>query len=660
MMHRTAVIGGAALTLFLAAHAAFADDDPRVRSLRSHAVRFRSIEPEDDDFSDLEPLKKLLGEARIVQLGEQSHGDSATFHAKTRLIRFLHQEMGFDVIAFESGLYDCRKAWERFQAGADPQEAAEMGIFGIWTRSDQVRPLLNYIAQTARTDRPLELCGFDCQFTGLASHTALVPDLQAFLNSLPDQPVYRENGAVVIQAIGRIRKAGSAPTAHEQQRALAAFETLRKALADAKSTAAQPAAELEFWRQFLKSTAAFAQIAWARSSDRSGLPLAEQFNPRDAQMGDNMIWLARERYPQRKIIVWGATMHLLHNPHRIDTRRADLDYAGVEPMGQHLKEALGDEVFTIGFTAYEGQAGVPWGQPWRIDPAPAGSLEDLCVRAGLENAFLNFRGGEVPQWLRQPLVSRPLGHSPMEADWPQVIDGMVFTRTMTPSTRKLNIPALPAQIEEQQAAARDLLANVQAKWKRAQERIENGQPYADKVTFGSEYEQWRKATRPSKEQITAMRKNVTDWFESQPSDPGLTWRMHDLLALMLAGEGRRKEAHRELDAALESYPETSYAQPEKQSFFQHLVNRKAMLLWDDEGLDAALAFATQRLATDARCHSFFYLPWIQRLKAEENSAPWPTIRAAAIAAYEQRATKFPDEAKPIGARADELKAVGDQ
>ena len=69
-----------------------------------------------------------------------------------------------------------------------------------------------------------------------------------------------------------------------------------EALAEAKSTAAQPAAEVEFWRQFLKSTAAFAQIAWSRSSDQSGLPLARQFNPRDAQMGDNMIWLARERY----------------------------------------------------------------------------------------------------------------------------------------------------------------------------------------------------------------------------------------------------------------------------------------------------------------------------------------------------------------------------
>jgi hypothetical protein len=248
----------------------------------------------------------------------------------------------------------------------------------------------------------------------------------------------------------------------------------------------------------------------------------------------------------------------------------------------------------------------------------------------------------------------------MEADWTQVVDGMVFTRTMTPSTQKRSLPSLPPPNEEAQAAARDLLANVQAKWKRAQERMEKGHPYADKVTFGSEYDQWRRATEPSKEQITTMREVVTDWFKSEPSDPGLTWRMHDLLALMLVDEGRRKEAHRELDAALESYPEKSYADPTKQSFFQHLVNRKAMLLWDDEGPDAALAFATGRLASDTRCHYFFPLPWIQRLKAEKNAAAWSMVRTAAIEAYERRARTFPAEAEAIRARADELQAIGGQ
>src|SRR5688572_14029768 len=73
----------------------------RVAWLKEHAIGLKSIDPGDEDFSDLEPLRKAIGAARIVQLGEQSHGDGATFHAKARLIKFLHQKMGFDVLAME-------------------------------------------------------------------------------------------------------------------------------------------------------------------------------------------------------------------------------------------------------------------------------------------------------------------------------------------------------------------------------------------------------------------------------------------------------------------------------------------------------------------------------------------------------------------------------
>jgi erythromycin esterase len=84
--------------------------EARIAYLKKHAVPVRSIEAKDADFADLEPLRQMIGGRRIVMLGECSHGDGATFAAKVRLIKFLHQRMGFDVFAFESGLYDTHKA----------------------------------------------------------------------------------------------------------------------------------------------------------------------------------------------------------------------------------------------------------------------------------------------------------------------------------------------------------------------------------------------------------------------------------------------------------------------------------------------------------------------------------------------------------------------
>ena len=65
-----------------------------VKPLRTFAV--------DDDFRDLEPLRQMIGSARVVGLGEGSHGTREFFTMKHRLIRFLVQEMGFTTFALEA------------------------------------------------------------------------------------------------------------------------------------------------------------------------------------------------------------------------------------------------------------------------------------------------------------------------------------------------------------------------------------------------------------------------------------------------------------------------------------------------------------------------------------------------------------------------------
>jgi len=109
-----------------------AERDPRVEWLAKSATRIRSLDPSDGDFSDLEPLRAALKGARVVMLGEQSHGDGTTFLAKTRLIRFLHEQMGFNVLAFESGLYD-RGGAGRVHDRADARLPAR-GSFGSLSR----------------------------------------------------------------------------------------------------------------------------------------------------------------------------------------------------------------------------------------------------------------------------------------------------------------------------------------------------------------------------------------------------------------------------------------------------------------------------------------------------------------------------------------------
>jgi len=151
--------------------------------LREHAVQVRSTAPDDDDFTDLEPMLEALAGVRIVLLGEPSHGDGATFDAKTRLVRFLHQTLGFSVLAFESGLYDCDHVWRALREGVEVGEAIRLGIHDVWRDSRQARPLLRYLGDRAVSDHPLILSGFDCQVSGEASPRFLVDELGRFLRS---------------------------------------------------------------------------------------------------------------------------------------------------------------------------------------------------------------------------------------------------------------------------------------------------------------------------------------------------------------------------------------------------------------------------------------------------------------------------------------------
>jgi erythromycin esterase len=453
------------------AQMASADAD-RVAWLQKHAASIRSINPDDTDFADLEPFRRAIGDARIVMLGEQTHGDGVTFLAKTRLIRFLHEKCGFDVLAFESGLYDCRKAWEVLRAGKTaPEKAVAQGVFAIWTQSQQVRPLMEYLGQQAKTPRPLELAGFDCQFTAEASSVSLVDDLSAFIKTLPKEGFLEDDWASVVEACRTLTK----PPAKIDARQIASFAACRQALDAMPAPQGVPSSTFAFWKQFLESTAAYAdaqRFLGSKSPDDG----RNYTNVRDPQMARNLVWLARTAYPDRKIIVWAASMHIARNPatmkiivkehgRPVEPRKAVGHHDKTQTLGHEAWKTLAAEMYTVAFTAAEGEFKLPWWDtPRKLDPVVSGSLEDLMTQAGFTFAFLDLRHrGDDGRWLAERLPARPLGHADSEADWTQVFDAFVFTRKMTGSDR-VKFPSRLVPNRPDDAPVQKELERFQGEW----------------------------------------------------------------------------------------------------------------------------------------------------------------------------------------------------
>lgn len=402
-----------------------ANSPAAVAWLKSHSVPFRSIDPADENFTDLEPLRELIGDARIVQLGEQSHGDGTCFQTKIRLIKYLHQELGFDVIAFESGLYDCHRAWRAFQDGEKPVEAAAQGVFGIWTGSAQTAPLWDYVASTRNAERPLELAGFDCQFTGTASANFLANDLAELA---------RETGAGFTAAEEELLEDGLAESRAGEFHGESArqFVELAERLEKSLPSSQIETAKRQFWSQYLASMTEYCRGMQDHNAEK---PDFRSINLRDRLMAENLIWLANTRYPEKKIIVWAASFHIARRLDEIVDPGPAVNYAEIVPMGHTVNSRLGDKVFTVGFSAMDGNAGPWFRQSFRIPPAPEGTFESLCVAAGLENGLVPLRVEDSgSEWLRSPLYARPLGYGWMKAVWPNHFDAIIFNRTMEPST----------------------------------------------------------------------------------------------------------------------------------------------------------------------------------------------------------------------------------
>src|SRR6266571_798502 len=80
-----------------------ADDQPIVEWIRTHAVRLQTAEA-GHGFTDMQPLKRVIGSARIVALGEATHGTREFFQLKHRMLEFLASEMGFTIFSIEANM----------------------------------------------------------------------------------------------------------------------------------------------------------------------------------------------------------------------------------------------------------------------------------------------------------------------------------------------------------------------------------------------------------------------------------------------------------------------------------------------------------------------------------------------------------------------------
>jgi erythromycin esterase len=454
--------------------------DPAMTNwLREHAIPVRTVAAESG-LDDLQAVGSMVGDSRIVALGEATHGSREFFQMKHRMIEYLVKEKGFHVFAIEAGWASANElnAYVQSKPGAANQPANARQLlrkyaYLMWPwRTEEVLELIEWMRDynnRPTTKVKVQFTGFDMQ-----EPVPAVDLLTDYLDGI-DPKLAKDISSLLscirfsLSNVTRIASyaAGGEAGANRCGASLRTAETmlqkqqakLEKASSKAAySTAAQYMRVLQQTKDyyFLR----FAQDPSLGFSTNSRNNLRDAVAERDVYMAENVAWLLKHHGPQSKVIVWAHNGHVSFNP------KISL---GFKPMGAHLRERFGKDYFVMGFSFFEGRFNaqrINFADPARTFlaaslglgalPSPAtvplpvaNSYERIFDSLGEERFILDVRPAftdPAAKWLLgpRPLFLVPQNLPPFDAKpdpaWysynaqlPKDFDAVIYIRNTTPT-----------------------------------------------------------------------------------------------------------------------------------------------------------------------------------------------------------------------------------
>ncbi|HYW33367.1 MAG TPA: erythromycin esterase family protein [Gemmatimonas sp.] len=390
------------LALIIAAMPATQDTVVAPAAVQRASVAIRTIDPADADFKDLEHLKKALGTARVVVLGEP-HNDGATLQAKARLIRFLHEQMGFDALVIEQDLLGVRE--DVRQLATETPLAELRGSVATYVDAERAW-LFSYVAEQARGPRTLHLSGMDPLWNTRELSTAFGPDLVAFFDKVKPGTLPADLRAVLVGTIGHPYMADPRPMTPGRFRTVP-VETVLAAKDEAVLRALlgvivsnRPAFERTHGRNEVRFTELALEnrvLNLRYHADRQQPNRANVvLGARDSLMGRAAAFLVNDYYKGRKAVISSGSHHAMSNG-------AELGVAGYENMIGHLRRSVPTGVYSVGFVAHEGKHGPSPGYATPIDSTRFGSPEWAASQLSADHLWIDMN--QVPGMYRSKLFN---------------------------------------------------------------------------------------------------------------------------------------------------------------------------------------------------------------------------------------------------------------
>jgi erythromycin esterase-like protein len=401
-------------------------EEPRPAPRGPAAAIAQGAEPLPDlDDPAFGRLFDRFGDARVVLLGEASHGTSEFYRARAAITRHLVEHRGFNIVALEADWPDARVLDARATGRKPPPDAgAAFARFPTWMwRNHEFDAFLGWLAGYNRGQSRRDKAGvYGLDLYNLAGSMRAVID---YLDRAdPDA------AKVARERYGCLTPWAQEPAAYGRMAVSGRYAACEGAvtamLGDMLARQVREAGPDE--HALLDATQSARLVrnaeAYYRAMYYGG---AESWNLRDTHMFETLEALMQAKGPDARAVVWA------HNSHIGDARATEMGLIRDElNLGQLCREKWGDDARLIGFGTHTGAVACAsdWDEPMEVKavrPSLPESHERQAHNAGIGRFLLDLRAGvngPLRRALADPRLERFIGviYRPETERWSHYVE----------------------------------------------------------------------------------------------------------------------------------------------------------------------------------------------------------------------------------------------
>jgi protein-L-isoaspartate(D-aspartate) O-methyltransferase len=358
----------------------------------------------------LGPMLERIGDARVVLLGEASHGTSEFYAMRARITKELITRRGFTIVAVEADWPDAAQV-DRYVRHRPPvgNEPPAFSRFPTWMwRNGEVHDFVEWLrAWNAGVADPGRRTGF----YGLDLYS-LFTSIAAVLRYLDD--VDPDTAAVARRRYGCLSPWEQDPAVYGRAAVTGKYQTCEVAVT--RMLTDMLARRVDYatrdGERFFDAAQNARLVAQAERYYRvMYYGRADSWNLRDRHMFDTLRALLQFQGPESRAVVWA------HNSHLGNAAATEMSMRGEFNVGQLAREAWQDGVYAVGFGTDHGTvaAANDWDEPMQImpvRPAHPESYERVFHESGVPVFALPLRypsRAAVREELTPPRLERAIG-----------------------------------------------------------------------------------------------------------------------------------------------------------------------------------------------------------------------------------------------------------